>query len=70
VDRIIAMADDPSPLVRRQVVHMLADGSPRHRVLEVVAVLEEMRGDKDRVVRRQVNRALTSYHRTGRVNVL
>jgi hypothetical protein len=69
-DRILAMTTDPEPRVRRAVVHMLADGSPRHRVLEVVAALETMRNDRDRVVRKQVNRILGAYNRTGRVNIL
>jgi nucleotide-binding universal stress UspA family protein len=69
-DRILQMTTDPSPKVRRAVVHMLADGSPRHRADQVVAALETLRNDEDRVVRRHVNRVLASYRRTGRINVL
>jgi HEAT repeat protein len=69
-DRILEMVGDPDPLVRSAVVHMLADGSPRHRQAEVVTVLESLRNDPDRKVRRQVNYVLGKYRRTGRVNVL
>lgn len=69
-DRIIEMSGDPSPLIRRAVVHMLADGSPRERTVEIAAVLESMKNDRDRDVRRLVNRVLTAYRKTGRINVL
>jgi hypothetical protein len=69
-DRIIAMTADESPIVRRQVVHMLADGSPNHRQDEVVAALDTLRNDPDKVVRKQVRKVLGAYNRTGRVNVL
>jgi HEAT repeat protein len=69
-DRILEMVADPSPLVRRAVVHLLADGSPRHRADEVVSALEGLRYDSDRVVRKQVARVLTAHRRTGRVNTL
>jgi hypothetical protein len=69
-DRILAMAADPSPIVRRQVVHMLADGSPNHRQDEILAVLDGLRNDEDKVVRKTVRRVLGAYHRTGRINIL
>jgi hypothetical protein len=64
------MAADPDPIVRRAVVHMHADGSPRERETQVVATLEALRHDPDRVVRRMVRAVLGAYRRTGRVNVL
>lgn len=69
-DRILEMVADPDPVVRSAVVHMLADGSPRHRQTEVVLALEGLRNDPDRKVRRRVHYLLGSYRRTGRVNVL
>jgi hypothetical protein len=69
-DRILAMTTDPSPIVRRQVVHMLADGSPNHRQDEIVAALDSMRNDNDKVVRKQVRHVLGVYRRTGRINIL
>jgi HEAT repeats len=69
-DRILEMVADPDPMVRSVVVHMLADGSPRHRQAEVVLALQALRNDPDRKVRRQVDYVLSSYRRTGRINVL
>jgi hypothetical protein len=69
-DRILDMTTDPEPKVRRAVVHALADGSPRNRADQVVAALDSLRNDPDRVVRKQVNKVLGSYRRTGRINVL
>ena len=69
-DRLIAMVDDPDPSVRRWVVHDLADGSPLHRTVEIVAALETMWNDPDRRVRKRVRFVLNAYRRTGRVNVL
>jgi hypothetical protein len=64
------MSSDPEPRVRGGVVHLLADGSPRHRALEVVDALDTLRNDDDKVVRKNVRRVLASYHRTGRINIL
>ncbi|HTT92952.1 MAG TPA: HEAT repeat domain-containing protein [Acidimicrobiales bacterium] len=69
-DRVLEMADDLDPLVRRAVVHVLADGSPRYRAAGVAGVLDSMRNDPDSAVRRRVRAVLNSYRRTGRINVL
>ncbi|MBA2609506.1 MAG: HEAT repeat domain-containing protein [Actinobacteria bacterium] len=63
-DRTLEMIRDPSPLVRRAVVHMLADGSPRERQQEVVDALTELRNDPDRRVRRQVHDVLGEFRRS------
>lgn len=69
-DRVLEMIHDPDPLVRRTVVHMLADGSPRGRQAQVLEALDALRNDPDRKVRRQVHHVLGEQRRTGRVNVL
>jgi HEAT repeat protein len=69
-DRILEMISDPEPLVRRAVVHMLADGSPRERQGEVIEAMMALRNDPDRTVRRHVRLVLDNYRRRGRVNVL
>lgn len=69
-DRLLEMTTDPAPLVRRAVVHALADGSPKVRRDQVISALDALRNDPDRVVRRQVHRVLGEFRRTGRVNVL
>ena len=67
--RILEMADDTDPGVRRDVVHALTDGSPRGMAARVQQVLDGMRNDGDRLVRRYVNRTLAAQRRTGRTNV-
>jgi hypothetical protein len=69
-DRVFELASDPDPHVRKQVLHTLGDGSPRRLEDRVIAILESMRQDPDRHLRRNVRRLLAHYHRTGRVNVL
>jgi HEAT repeats len=69
-ERVLAMAADPDPGVRRQAVHTLADGSPRRLERRVIATLESMRNDPDPTLRRGVRSLLARHRRTGRVNVL
>jgi HEAT repeat protein len=69
-DRVLELAADPNPGVRRDVAHALADGSPRERWPEVIAAMEILRDDPDRGVRRMANRVLGEFHRTGRINIL
>ena len=69
-DRVLELAADPDPGVRRDVAHALADGSPRERWPEVIATMDVLRNDPDRGVRRMANRVLREFNRTGRINVL
>jgi len=69
-DRIIEMIHDPDPDVRYQVVHNLCDGSPNEREFDVINAIKELEHDESRIVRRAVNRVLSSYNRTGKWNVL
>jgi hypothetical protein len=69
-DRLIEMAQDESVHVRKNVFHVLADGSPRHREHQIVGVLETMRNDADPKLRRHVRRLLAHYHHGGRLNIL
>jgi hypothetical protein len=64
------MVDDPSPVVRRVVVHMLADGSPREMKPRVMDAVVSLRNDPDRKVRRKVQQVLGEYRRSGRIDVL
>ncbi|PAA91029.1 hypothetical protein BOX15_Mlig007104g2 [Macrostomum lignano] len=68
--RVLEMKDDPEARVRQQVAHTLCDGAPNHMEHEVVEVLREFNRDADATVRRMVHKALVSYDRTGRWNVL
>jgi len=69
-DRLIEMAQDESVLVRKNVFHVLADGSPRHREQQIAGVLETMHNDADSKLRRRVRRLLAHYRHGGRLNIL
>lgn len=64
------MTNHPDPGVRLDVVHALGDGSPRDRATDIVGALEGLHNDPDPKVRKRVRYVLSSYRRTGRVNVL
>jgi hypothetical protein len=69
-DRLIEMARDESVLVRKNVFHVLADGSPRYREQQIVGVIEQMYNDPDPKLRRHVRKLLAHYRSGGRLNVL
>jgi hypothetical protein len=69
-ERVLEMTGDPDDQVRYQVLHTLCDGSPRAREEQVIDALRSMRNDKCDKVRRQVRRALVSYDKTGKWNIL
>lgn len=68
--RTLEMYTDENAMVREQVVHSLCDGSPQSMELEVVEVLEKLWNDEDDKVKKKVRKALNSYRRTGKWNVL
>ncbi len=68
--RLLELADDPDPRVRRSVLHNLCDGSPAEYRGDVLATLERLSRDSDEKVRRQARHVLAGYRRTGTVNVL
>ena len=69
-ERVFEMLQDPSTLVRKQVLHTLCDGSPKHLEHEVSQALEHFNCDADPEIRRMAHKALISYQRTGKWNVL
>ncbi|MDX1409077.1 MAG: HEAT repeat domain-containing protein [Saprospiraceae bacterium] len=66
-ERIIDLQHDPDHTVRSIVLHNLCDGSPRTLRTQVVAALERLAKDPDRKLRRRARRALSIYHRTGKI---
>jgi len=68
--RVLAMTNDPDDKVRYQVLHTLCDGSPSHMEDQIISALESMRNDENLKIRRQVRRALISYKKTGKWNIL
>eukprot|EP01100_Stratorugosa_tubuloviscum_P001324 TRINITY_DN1295_c0_g1_i1.p1 TRINITY_DN1295_c0_g1~~TRINITY_DN1295_c0_g1_i1.p1 ORF type:complete len:117 (+),score=44.81 TRINITY_DN1295_c0_g1_i1:139-489(+) len=69
-ERVFEMITDEDERVRYQVLHTLCDGSPTHMEEKVVEVLDIFRNDKCEKIKRQARRALTSYQRTGKWNIL
>jgi hypothetical protein len=69
-DRVLVMVSDEDARVRGHVLHVLGDGSPRHREAEVVAAVERLGHDPDPGLRRRARRLLAHYRRTGKINVL
>lgn len=68
-DRVLELARDPDLRVRKTVLHMMTDGSPREREADVIAAIETMFHDPDPKMRRVVRRLLAAYRRTGKINV-
>jgi HEAT repeat protein len=69
-ERLIEMTSDDDVGVRLDVVHALADGSPRERAHDIAEVLERMYNDPDAKVRKRVRRVVSAYRRTENLNVL
>jgi HEAT repeat protein len=61
--RLLELAEDPDPLVRRDVIHALTDSTPAPRVPAVIQALESRRNDPDERIRK----TLAHYRRTGKV---
>jgi len=68
--RVLEMLDDKDATVRQQVLHTLCDGSPSHLEMEVADALDVFNRDPDAKIRRMAHKALTSYRRTGKWNIL
>ena len=69
-DTLIVLAADPNADVRRDVLHTLADGSPREREQQILMLWEAMYQDPDLKIRKQVRSLLAQYRRTGKINIL
>jgi hypothetical protein len=69
-NRLFAMVTDPDVKVRSNLLHVLADGSPKAREGEVLQALESLHNEPDLKLRRRVRQLLAQYRRTGNINVL
>jgi hypothetical protein len=69
-DRVFEMYTDSDEDVRYQVMHTLCDGSPKDREIQVITTLELMWNDPEEKIRRKVRKALNSYRRCGKWNIL
>lgn len=68
--RMIALQTDPERCVRTQVLHVLADGSPREYEAQVVAAVQNLAQDDDDKIRRNARKVLAKYRKSGNINVL
>lgn len=69
-NRIFEMVNDPDDDVRWQILHTICDGSPKHLEQQVADALEVFNHDPNSEIRRRAHKALGSYLRTGKWNVL
>ena len=68
--RVIALREDPERRVRAQVLHVLADGSPREYEGDIVAAMQHLAQDDDDKIRRAARKVLAKYRKSGNINVL
>jgi HEAT repeat protein len=69
-DRFLEMADDPDPYVRRWILHVLCDGSPRIYETRILGVLEKFQHDENERLRKASRKILATHRRTGTLNIL
>ncbi|RNA35127.1 hypothetical protein BpHYR1_053236 [Brachionus plicatilis] len=69
-ERVFEMKNDESNIVRAQVLHTLCDGSPKHLEHRISLALEDFNIDPDTEIRRKAHKVMSSYHRTGKWNIL
>jgi HEAT repeat protein len=65
--RLLALVEDPDPLVRGDVLHAITDSTPASRVPAVIQALESRHNDPDKRIRRRIRKTLAHYRRTGKV---
>jgi len=64
------MAGDSDSYVRRWILHVLCDGSPRIYEERILGVLEKFQHDEDERVRKASRKVLASYRHSGTLNIL
>jgi hypothetical protein len=64
------MADDSDLFVRRWILHVLCDGSPRIYETRILGVLEKFQHDSNERLRRRSRKILATHRRTGALNIL
>jgi hypothetical protein len=64
------MADDEDVRIRKRVLHIVCDGSPKHLEDKVYETLQKFNYDKDPDVRRTAHKVLGTYEKTGKLNIL
>jgi len=69
-NRVFEMLNDSDKDVRYQVLHTICDGSPAHLESRIADALDSFNRDPDQKIRRSAHKALTSYRKTGKWNIL
>src|SRR5260370_17228440 len=69
-DRFLEMADDPNPYVRRWILHVLCDGSPKIYETRILGVLEKFQHDEHERLRKASLKDLPTPLPTAPLNIL
>ena len=62
-DRVIELAEDPEPVVRRTVLHVLATDAPDQRAADVDRALHRLSEDADESLRRRARKVHAQFRR-------
>lgn len=69
-ERVLEMVDDEDVRIRKRILHILCDGSPKHLEDKVYDALSKFNYDKDSDIRRTTHKVMVTYERTGKWNIL
>lgn len=69
-ERVFEMATDEDVRIRKRVLHIICDGSPKHLEDKVYETLSKFNYDKDSDIRRTCHKVMVTYERTGKWNIL
>jgi hypothetical protein len=62
-DRVLELVDDPEPVVRRTVLHVLAAEAPARRADDVERALHRLSEDTDESLRRRARKVHAQFRR-------
>jgi hypothetical protein len=62
-DRVLELVDDPEPVVRRTVLHVLAADAPPQRADDVDRALHRLSEDEDESLRRRARKVHAQFRR-------
>ena len=68
--RVLEMVEDSDLGVRKQVLHVLCDGSPAALQVEIMEAMEKFNHDADTDLRRMAHKVIASYAKNGKLNIL
>jgi hypothetical protein len=62
-DRVLELAEDPEPIVRRTVLHALAADAPAQRAADVERALHRLSEDDDEALRKRARKVHAQFRR-------